>query len=309
MTYTAAVITVSDKCSRGERTDTSGPSLVRLLTGEDWNVVHTALVPDEADQIAAELRRCADEIGAALVLTTGGTGFTQRDVTPEATLPLLDKLAPGIPEAMRWQSMQVTPFGCLSRGVAGVRKNTLIINLPGSEKASRENLLSVLPALRHAVDGIHSEGSLECGAPTAVIRAVCVSKKKGEQKTPVDRVELVPDLGIPGDAHAGNWHRQVSLLGTESVEKLRSKVPVPLPPGAFAENILCEGVCLYKLPVGTRLRIGSATAEVTQVGKECHADCAIRRTAGDCVMPREGIFVKILSAGSAAAGDLITVLP
>ncbi len=308
MTYTAAVITVSDKGWRGERTDTSGPTLVKILTEDGWDVRYTALVPDEKMQIAAELCHCADELGIALVLTTGGTGFTRRDVTPEATLPLLEKMAPGIPEAMRSESMKVTPFGCLSRGVAGIRKDTLIINLPGSEKASRENLLTVLPALRHAVDGIRSEGSLECGAPTAVIRAVCISRMKGEQKTPVESIELVPELGIPGDAHAGNWHRQVSLLAMESVDKLRAKVPAELPPGAFAENILCEGICLYKLPVGTRLRIGTATAEVTQIGKECHSDCAIRRAAGDCVMPREGIFVKILSEGRASAGDTVTVL-
>jgi MOSC domain-containing protein YiiM len=141
----------------------------------------------------------------------------------------------------------------------------------------------------------------------AVIRAVCISEKKGQQKHPVDAVRLLPNHGIAGDAHAGNWHRQVSLLGQESVDRLQEKIGMPLFPGAFAENILCEGITLYELPVGTRLRIGTALCEVTQIGKECHADCAIRRQAGDCVMPREGIFVIVLEEGDAKAGDRVTL--
>ena len=143
---------------------------------------------------------------------------------------------------------------------------------------------------------------------TATIKNVCISEKKGEQKHPVDAIRLVPHLGIPGDAHAGDWHRQVSLLGQESVDRLQEKISLKLQPGAFAENILCEGICLYQLPVGTRLRIGTALCEVTQIGKECHADCAIRRQAGDCVMPREGIFVVVLEEGEAKPGDIIEVL-
>ena len=142
----------------------------------------------------------------------------------------------------------------------------------------------------------------------AVIKAVCISEKKGQQKHPVDQIRLLPDVGIPGDAHAGNWHRQVSLLGTDSVARLQEKVRIPLFPGAFAENILCEGICLYRLPVGTKLHIGSAVCEVTQIGKECHADCAIRQQAGDCVMPREGIFVRVLEEGTAKAGDQIQII-
>ena len=143
---------------------------------------------------------------------------------------------------------------------------------------------------------------------TGIIRAVCLSEKKGEQKHPVDSVRLLPRHGIVGDAHAGDWHRQVSLLGVESVARLQEKISLPLLPGAFAENILCEGLCLYQLPVGTRLRIGSALCEVTQIGKECHADCAIRRQAGDCVMPREGIFAIVLEEGEARPGDLVEVV-
>ena len=143
---------------------------------------------------------------------------------------------------------------------------------------------------------------------SAVIKAVCISEKKGQQKHPVESVHLRPEHGIEGDAHAGNWHRQVSLLGQESVDRLQEKISIRLFPGAFAENILCEGLDLYKLPVGTRLRIGTALCEVTQIGKECHADCAIRRQAGDCVMPREGIFVVVLEEGEARAGDEVRVV-
>lgn len=141
----------------------------------------------------------------------------------------------------------------------------------------------------------------------AIIRAVCISEKKGQQKHPVDRITLLPHHGIEGDAHAGDWHRQVSLLAQESVDRLQEKIAIQLFPGAFAENILCEGISLCTLSVGTKLKIGSALCEVTQIGKECHADCAIRRQAGDCVMPREGIFAVVLQEGEARPGDKITV--
>ena len=143
---------------------------------------------------------------------------------------------------------------------------------------------------------------------SAVIKAVCISEKKGEQKHPVEEIRLVPELGIPGDAHAGNWHRQVSILGADSVARLQEKITIRLFPGAFAENVLVDGIQIFKLPVGTKVRLGSALCEVTQIGKECHADCAIRQQAGDCVMPREGIFVKVLEEGSARAGDMMTVI-
>ena len=142
----------------------------------------------------------------------------------------------------------------------------------------------------------------------AVIRAVCISEKKGEQKHPVNKIEMRPHHGIDGDAHAGDWHRQVSLLAQGSVDRLQEKISIKLFPGAFAENILCDGLELCRLPIGTKLRIGTALCEVTQIGKECHADCAIRRQAGDCVMPREGVFARVLETGSARAGDTVEVL-
>lgn len=141
----------------------------------------------------------------------------------------------------------------------------------------------------------------------AEVVAVCISEKKGTVKHPVDEIELKVEHGIVGDAHAGNWHRQVSLLADESVEKMREKFPT-IPVGAFAENILTEGVCLYELPVGTKLQVGETLLEVTQIGKECHADCAIRQQVGDCVMPREGIFTIVLKGGTVRPGDRLTVL-
>ena len=161
MAYTAAVITISDKCSRGERVDTSGPALCAMLEEAGYTVCRTAVVPDEAEQIRAELLRCADEAHIALVLTTGGTGFSQRDITPEATLSVIERETRGIPEAMRWASLQITPRGCLSRSVAGIRGKTLIVNLPGSEKAARENLAAVLDPIGHGMEMLFAEGSTD----------------------------------------------------------------------------------------------------------------------------------------------------
>ncbi|MDR0857854.1 MAG: MOSC domain-containing protein, partial [Oscillospiraceae bacterium] len=126
--------------------------------------------------------------------------------------------------------------------------------------------------------------------------------QKGEQKTPQSSITLRPEHGVVGDAHAGTWHRQVSLLSKASVDSLQSKVDIELTPGIFAENILLDGIDVKSLPVGTTLRIGSALLEVTQIGKECHADCVIRQKAGDCVMPREGVFAKVLTGGEIRAG-------
>ncbi len=162
MKHTAAVITVSDKGYRGEREDTSGPALCKIAEEYGLEVVHTAVVPDEAEEIRKELVSCADEKKISLVLTTGGTGFSPRDVTPEATKAVLEREAPGIPEAMRAASMAITPRGCLSRGVAGIRGGTLIVNLPGSEKAARENILSVMEGLLHGLDILASAGSADC---------------------------------------------------------------------------------------------------------------------------------------------------
>lgn len=162
MGYTAAVITVSDKGYRGERVDTSGPSLRKILEENGWAVCHYSIVPDEADKIQQQLMECCDVRKIDLVLTTGGTGFSPRDITPEATKAIIQREAPGIPEAMRAESMRITPMGCLSRSFAGIRGRSLIINLPGSEKASSENILAVLKPIKHGVEMLKSEGSADC---------------------------------------------------------------------------------------------------------------------------------------------------
>ena len=161
MKYTAAVIAVSDKGARGERVDTSGPAVKAMLEEAGFEVVYTSIIPDEKEQIETELIRCADERKIALVMTTGGTGFSQRDVTPEATLAVIERETRGIPEAMRWASLQITPRGCLSRSAAGIRGKTLIVNLPGSEKAAKENLAAVIDPIGHGMDMLFSEGSSE----------------------------------------------------------------------------------------------------------------------------------------------------
>ena len=151
MLYTAAVITVSDKGSQGLREDTGGPLTAEILKEAGYSVEYTSIVPDELELIKNELIKCADDKGIALIVTTGGTGFSPRDVTPEATLAVVERLTPGIPEAMRYESLKVTKHGMLSRAQAGIRGRSLIINLPGSPKAIKENLGAVIPALDHGL--------------------------------------------------------------------------------------------------------------------------------------------------------------
>lgn len=141
----------------------------------------------------------------------------------------------------------------------------------------------------------------------ARVIAVCISEGKGTPKHPVPEIHLKKGLGIDGDAHAGNWHRQISLLGVESVRKLEAVLP-SLTAGAFAENILTEGITLYTLPIGTVLQIGDTQVQITQIGKECHASCAIRKQTGDCVMPREGVFAVVLQEGCIHPGDSISII-
>lgn len=140
----------------------------------------------------------------------------------------------------------------------------------------------------------------------AELIAVCISEQKGVSKRPVPALELRVGLGIVGDAHAGNWHRQVSLLAEESVDTMRG-LGFDLSPGAFAENILTRGVELKTLPVGTVLRVGTALLAVTQIGKECHNDCAIKQTTGRCVMPTDGIFSVVLQDGVVRQGDAVAI--
>ena len=142
----------------------------------------------------------------------------------------------------------------------------------------------------------------------AKVVSVNISEKKGTLKKPVPEIELKLRHGIVGDAHAGDWHRQISLLADESVDTMRAICPLELDAGIFAENINPRGIELKTLPVGTRLRVGETELEVTQIGKQCHNDCEIKRTTGKCVMPTEGIFAIVIKEGRIQAGDEIEVL-
>ncbi len=141
----------------------------------------------------------------------------------------------------------------------------------------------------------------------AVIKAVCISDKKGVKKSPIPVAVLRENHGIEGDAHAGDWHRQVSLLGEESIDKMRAE-GLTLYDGDFAENIVTKGITLYTLPVGTKLKMGEVLVEVTQIGKKCHTGCAIAKEVGNCIMPKEGIFVRVLHGGTLQEADVIEVL-
>jgi molybdenum cofactor synthesis domain-containing protein len=160
---TAGIITVSDKGSRGEREDISGREIRKLLEGISVKVVDYEIIPDEKDIIIDKLLEYADRKNLDLIVTTGGTGVSPRDVTPDATLEVIEKEIQGMSEAMRRESAAATPHAMISRAVTGVRKNSLIINLPGSPKGATENLVVVLPALRHAIEKIKGDES-ECGA-------------------------------------------------------------------------------------------------------------------------------------------------
>ena len=161
--YQVGIITASDKGSAGQREDLSGPAIRDILSGHpEFEVKKMIILPDEPEALKGEMIRMSDEEGLHLILTTGGTGFSKRDITPEAAMEVIQRPTPGIPEAMRAESMKITPKGCLSRSVAGIRARTLIITLPGSRKASAENILAVIDPVAHGLDMLYSEGSADC---------------------------------------------------------------------------------------------------------------------------------------------------
>ncbi|MBI5524155.1 MAG: MOSC domain-containing protein [Desulfarculus sp.] len=136
------------------------------------------------------------------------------------------------------------------------------------------------------------------------IVSVNISETKGVRKTPLPQGELAPDVGLKGDAHSGTWHRQLSLLAQESIDYMRG-LGLDVHPGDFAENVTTQGLSLHTLPIGSRLMLGAVEVEVTQIGKECHTGCAIRQQAGDCIMPRQGIFARVLNPGMVRPGDQV----
>lgn len=160
--FKVGIITASDKGYIGEREDISGDVIKEIMLANGYVVKYYIILPDDRDLLSLEMKRISDELKLDLILTTGGTGFSPRDITPEATLDIIDRLAPGISEAMRYYSLMITPKAMLSRGVSGIRDKTLIINLPGSPKAVRENLESILPALHHGLEILTGLAS-ECG--------------------------------------------------------------------------------------------------------------------------------------------------
>ena len=158
MPYKVFVLTSSDSGYAGEREDLSGPLAMEMLRGAGWEIAGYALLPDDRTMLADKLKEVCDSGEAELLITTGGTGFSRRDCMPEATADAAERMVPGIPEAMRWYSLQITPRAMLSRAAAGIRRNTLIVNLPGSPKAVRENLGFILPSLEHAIEMMRGGG-------------------------------------------------------------------------------------------------------------------------------------------------------
>ena len=161
MTIRFGILTLSDRSARGERADVSGPALVQLIQAQGWSVVQQSVLPDEESAIRAHLISWADSGELHVILTTGGTGFSPRDVTPEATRAVIEREAPGLAEAMRAASLKITPHAMLSRIVTGIRKRVLIINLPGSPKGAVEHLQVILPVLPHAVQLLQDDPSSE----------------------------------------------------------------------------------------------------------------------------------------------------
>jgi molybdenum cofactor synthesis domain-containing protein len=320
MRYTASIITVSDSCANGLREDATGPALARLLDEHGWEVEHTAIAPDDKEAIQACMLYASDELQSELCLTAGGTGFSQRDITPEATKEIIDREVPGIPEYMRCRSMQTGSRGMLSRQVSGIRGKTLFINLPGSRSGAVECYMAVAHALRHAIEMLVEEGSTvhdeldptpvsfvkaaEAPVPSSRVTAVCVGPILHEKKNEVREIILTKGSGAESDAF--DPEHPVCLLSSESVKAMQKDSPITLKPGAFSENILTEG--LKDVKPGDVLKVGEALLEVIKVGCGCPEECGIRNSVGECSLTNDGIFANVLESGRVKRDDPIIVL-
>jgi len=299
-----AIITASDSGFQGRREDVSGPVIRKIMEENNYQVVYYEVLPDDRVRLGEVMKRLADEGSVDLILTTGGTGFSPRDCTPEATLDVIEREALGIPEAMRYTSLQKTKRAMLSRGVAGIRGKTLLVNLPGSPKAVGECLDYIVTELAHGLDILLGEAK-DCAA--GKVLAVCMSKEKGVQKRDVKEATFIENFGIEGDAHGGDWHRQISLLSHEKIDAFRKR-GAQVKDGDFGENLVVQGIDFSTLPVGTKFACNDVVLEMTQIGKECHHHCQIYHTMGDCIMPREGVFAKVLKGGKIRTGDTLQIV-
>lgn len=276
MKIQAAVITISDKGAAGTRIDTAGPAICSLLKTQSYEIVETCILPDDITLIKEALLTCCDNKQIPLVITVGGTGFSPRDVTPEATCAVIERNVPGIPELMRAESMKITPNGCLSRAVCGIRGKSLILNLPGSEKAATENLSAVIAPLAHGLKMLLGSGSADCGAKTAIIRAL-----RTAQNNMIDQVRLCTDSIVQLNIIQSTKDQPYNQSDTENADN------------AF-DNIFIEGIARNALTNNTRLRIGTALCAITQLGKVPFAN--------------SNIYMKVLKGGIINTGDTVMLL-
>jgi len=299
--FTVGILTASDKGSRGEREDLSGQAIKEMVEKLGWEVKVTEIVPDDKETIISKLTEFSDRLKLDVVFTTGGTGFSPRDVTPEATLAVVERLTPGIPEAMRWASLQKTPRAMLSRAVAGIRGKTVIINLPGSPKGVRECLEVILSSLEHGLEILNGIAG-ECAGPVGTVVAVNISAVKGVVKDSVPEARVIENWGLEGDAHAGDWDRQVSIFPEEALAKVPAEKREEVMSSGYTENFTIKGIPLEKLKVGSILRIGECEIEIRQVGKE-H-----KEFGRPYIVSREGRFGRVLKGGLVKVGDKVVCL-
>ena len=294
--YKVGIITLSDKGSQGLREDKSGPAILQMLEadgrnpdgvdsdigdsdGSRYQVVEELLLPDEPEQLKAALIRMSDEEDLDLILTTGGTGFSPRDWTPEATMEVATRNAPGIAEYMRAKSFEITPKAMLSRGVSVIRNATLIINLPGSPKAVRENLGFILPALDHGLDILLGRDGECCSNAAGSTHAAGSAHAAGGSK----------HQDAAGSAHAAGKPerplREISFIDSETARWLREEAPEDgLCLKRFHADYELEGVCGWK--TGDRVEITGPDGdklqfEVTITGKRCFPECSVLQRTGE----------------------------